>query len=319
MSEGTHLLGLRGDTPDGFLAGLGVLAAYDGQSDPPRLWWEGGHAVVDGRFTIQQIADRALAALRKLSDSPAMVYKIGGELIEDVKFKDRADTKSFLDPSHGDKMPTCLTAEGAYDQTKDKKAKPTAWDFTAGKQGFIKKIRDRLLASCTGAHLAEAMDDPYAGEETTEKSLGWGQSVDRVAALSGEAPADEKKIIRNIGLEALGVLGLSFHPVFAYYPPRATTGRALTLGFRNQPGAGKSGESYVWPLWSPPASAPAVRALLAAVSAPLSPTRLADMGARYEGWGITRIMASAVDRGSKAQGYGMFRPPKSIWSPPVAG
>ena len=316
MSEGTHLPGLRGDTPDGFLAGLGVLAAYDGQPDPPSLWWSGAHAVVDDRFTIQQIADRALAALRKLNYSPAMAYKIDGKPIEDVKFKDRADTKSFLDPSRGDKMPTCLTSEGAYDQTKDKKAKPTAWDFTAGRQGFIKKIRDLLLASCTGVHLAEAMEDPYAGEETTEKSLGWGQSVERVAALSGEAPADEKKIIRNIGLEALGVLGLSFHPVFAYYPPGTTTGRALTLGFRDQPAAG---ETYVWPLWKPPASAAAAKALLAAVSAPLTPTRLADMGARYEGWGITRIMASAVDRGSKAQGYGMFRPPESIWSPPPLG
>ena len=75
----------------------------------------------------------------------------------------------------------------------------------------------------------------------------------------------------------------------------------------------------MWPLWKPPASAAAAKALLAAVSAPLTPTRLADMGARYEGWGITRIMASAVDRGSKAQGYGMFRPPESIWSPPPLG
>lgn len=319
MSEGTHLPGLQGDTPDGFLAGLGVLAAYDGDPDPPRLWWDGTHAVVDDRFTIQQIAGRALAALRKLSDSPAMIYKIDGKPIEDVKFKDRADTKSFLDPSHGDKMPTCLTAEGAYDQTKDKKAKPTAWDFTAGQQGFINKIRVEVMASCISdpGRLAEALTDPYAGEVSTVKSLGWSQSTDRVAALSGEAPSGGK-IIRHIGREAFGVLGLSFHPVFAAYRPGATTGRALTMGFRNQPGAGKSRESYVWPLWSPPASAPAVRALLAAVSAPLSPTRLADMGARYEGWGITRIMASAVDRG-KAQGYGMFRPPESIWSPPVGG
>lgn len=319
MSEGTHLPGLRGDTPDGFLAGLGVLAAYDGQPDPPRLWWSGAHAVVDDRFTIPQIADRALAALRKLSDSPAMVYKIDGKPIEDVKFKDRADTKSFLDPSHGDKMPTCLTAEGAYDQTKDKKAKPTAWDFTAGQQGFINKIRVEVMASCISdpSRLAEALTDPYAGERSMVKSLGWSQSTDRVAALSGEAPS-EGKIIRHFGREALGVLGLSFHPVFTAYPLSATTGRALTMGFRNQPGAGKSRELYVWPLWSPPASAAAAKALLAAVSAPLTPTRLADMGARYEGWGITRIMASAVDRG-KAQGYGMFRPPKSIWSLPPPG
>lgn len=313
MSEGTHLPGLRGDTPDGFLAGLGVLAAYDGDCDPPRLWWDDIHAVVDGRFTIQQIADQALAALKQLSDSPAMTYKIDGEPIGDVKFKDRAHTKSFLDPSHGDKMPACLTAEGAYDQTKDK-AKPTAWDFTAGQQGFINKIRVEVLASCTADRLAEAMKDPYAGEVSTVKSLGWSQSTDRVAALSGEAPSGGE-IIRHIGREALGVLGLSFHPVFAAYSPGATTGRALTMGFRNQPGAGKSGESYVWPLWSPPASAPAVRALLAAVSAPLTPELLARAGARYEGWGITRIMASTVDRESKARGYGMFRPPESIWSP----
>lgn len=315
MSEGTHLPGLRGDTPDGFLAGLGVLAAYDGDCDPPRLWWSDAHAVVDDRLTIQQIADRALAALRQLSNSPAMTYKIDGEPIGDVKFKDRSHTKSFLDPSHGDKMPACLTAEGAYDQTRERKAKPTAWDFTAGQQGFINKIRVEVLALCTAGRLAEAMKDPYAGEESKEKTLGWGQSADRVAALSGEAPADEKKVIRNIGREALGVLGLSFHPVFVAYPLDDKTGRALTLGFRKQPAAG---ETYVWPLWSPPASVSAVRVLLAAVSAPLSLTHLADMGARYEGWGITRIMASAVDR-SKAQGYGMFRPPESIWSPPPPG
>lgn len=312
MSEGTHLPGLRGDTPDGFLAGLGVLAAYDGQPDPPRLWWSCAHAVVDDRFTIQQVADQALAALKQLNHSPAMTYEIDGKPIGDVKFKDRAHTKSFLDPSHGDKMLACLTAEGAYDQTKERKAKPTAWHFAAGRQNFIEKIRDRLLSSCTDAHLAEAMEDPYAGEETTEKSLGWGQSADRVAALSGEAPADEKKIIRNIGLEALGVLGLSFHPVFVSYPSGATTGRAFTLGFRDQPAAG---ETYVWPLWAPPASVAAAKALLAAVSEPLTPERRARAAARYEGWGITRIMASAVDR-SKAHGYGMFRPSESIWSPP---
>lgn len=315
MSEGTHLPGLRGDTPDGFLAGLGVLAAYDGQPDPPRLWWDGGHAVVDGRFKIQQIAAQALTALGQLAVAPSMTYKIDGDPIKDVKFTDREDTKAFLDPSHGDRLLACLTAEGAYDKTKDKKAKPTAWHFAAGRQGFIEKIRDRLLVSCTETHLAEAMGDPYAGEETTEKSLGWGQSADRVAALSGEAPSDEKKIIRNIGLEALGVLGLSFHPVFAYYPPDDTTGRALTLGFREQPVAG---ETYVWPLWVPPASAAAARALLAAVSEPLTPERMARSAAMYEGWGITRIMASAVDRKSKGRGYGMFRPPESIWSPPVA-
>lgn len=311
MSEDTHLPGLRGDTPDGFLAGLGVLAAYDGDSDPPRLWWSGAHAVVDGRFTIKQIAEQSMLALKRLRTSLALNYEIGSEPIKDVKFEDRADTKAFLDPSYVDKMPACLTAEGAYDKTKDKKAKPTAWHFAAGRQGFIEKVRDRLLASCTDAHLAEAMEDPYAGEETTEKSLGWGQSADRVAALSGEAPSDEKKIIRNIGLEALGVLGLSFHPVFA-----STTGRALTLGFRDQPAAG---ETYVWPLWVPPASAAAAKALLAAVSEPLTPERMAREAARYEGWGITRIMASAVDRKSKGQGYGMFRPPESIWSSPVAG
>lgn len=320
MSEGTHLPGLRGETPDGFLAGLGVLAAYDGQPDPPRLWWDGAHAVVDGRFTIQQIADQALTALGQLAVAPSMTYKIDGDPIKDVKFTDREDTRAFLDPSHGDRLPACLTAEGAYDKTKHRKAKPTAWDFTTGQQGFINKIRVEVMASCASdpSRLVVALTDPYAGEVSRVKSLGWSQSTDRVAALSGEAPS-EGEIIRHIGREALGVLGLSFHPVFAAYLPGATTGQALTMGFRNQPGAGKSGESYVWPLWSPPASAPAVRALLAAVSAPLTPELLAGMGARYEGWGITRIMVSAVDRGSKARGYGMFRPPESIWSPLVAG
>ena len=68
MNE-THLTGLEGTNPLGFLAALGVQVAFASESRQPRLWWSNDvtpHAVVDGDFSTDRIADQALAVLRRV-------------------------------------------------------------------------------------------------------------------------------------------------------------------------------------------------------------------------------------------------------------
>lgn len=304
---GTALPGLAGGTPAGFLAALGVLAAYDGEPAQPKMSWEFGryriHPVIHGAGGIADIAAQAQKAVVGLLSSAAMQYrpehgaKAKDGKIGTLKFEDDRDTRAFLDPAQGvsARLASCLTAEGAYYLKKGKRtSKPTAWDFTGGQQQFAKKIRDEVLDECDTARLTAAMENRWHTEKTGQKSLRWELSADRTGALSAKPPADEEKR-RNIGAEALAVLGLTFYPVFACYPPGAAHGEALTAGFR-----GRSPETYTWPLWTPPSSPAAVRDLLAAVSE--SPERQAGLG-------IARVMTAPVDRKSIGKGYGIFRPP----------
>lgn len=306
--KGTSLPGLAGDAPAGFLAALGVLAAYDGEPAQPKMSWALGryciHPVIHGAGAVADIVAQAQKAVDELLGSAAMRYqlkhrrkaaKTPGGRIETLKFEDDRDTRAFLDPAQGvsARLASCLTAEGAYAQDT-KTAKPTAWDFTAGNQKFVKKVRDEVLDECDTARLTAAMENRRHTEKTGQTSLRWELSADRTGALSAKPPADDEKR-RNIGAEALAVLGLTFYPVFACYPPGAAHGQALTVGFR-----GRSPETYTWPLWTPPSSPAAVRDLLAAVSEP--PERRAGLG-------IARVMTAPVDRDSIGKRYGIFRPP----------
>ena len=74
MNE-THLTGLEGTNPLGFLAALGVQVVFSSEPRQPRLWWSDDvtpHAVVDGNFSVDQIADQALEVFAEWSRSPAV-------------------------------------------------------------------------------------------------------------------------------------------------------------------------------------------------------------------------------------------------------
>ena len=65
ITKGTHLPGLEGTNPLGFLAALGVQVAFADEDTQPRLWWSDDvtpHAVVDEAFTVERIAARSLEA-----------------------------------------------------------------------------------------------------------------------------------------------------------------------------------------------------------------------------------------------------------------
>ena len=68
--NGTHLTGLEGTNPLGFLAALGVQAVFMDEDERPRLWWSADvtpHAIVDDGFTVERIADQDARPRRPLA------------------------------------------------------------------------------------------------------------------------------------------------------------------------------------------------------------------------------------------------------------
>jgi len=71
----THLPGLEGTNPLGFLAALGVQVIFENESEQPRLWWSDDvspHGVVDVSITVERITDQALKVFPLWARSPAL-------------------------------------------------------------------------------------------------------------------------------------------------------------------------------------------------------------------------------------------------------
>ena len=299
MSE-THLTGLEGTNPLAFLAALGVQEVIEPDSEQPRLWWSDDitpHAVLDGNFSIERIADRALDVFSQWKNSSLLnprqpdgsIMKKGDELklvSEDIRrylaqARQRRPAAALV---------TALVAEGSLDNQGV--AKPTDLYFTAGQQKFLDMVR-KIFDGTSLDDLRVGLEGPWKYESKLP-SLMWDVSDDRVYALSADNPSKDKKLT-NPGPEALAVLGLSLHPVFA--------GRERTLT-QGCSGSWKSG-NYSWPLWRKPASHRVVRSLLA---------HAYDME-RYQwfrSWGIFKILRSSIRRSDQG-GYGTFGPPEVVW------
>lgn len=303
---GTLLAGLEGTNPLGFLAALGVQVAYSGENEQPRLWWSDDltpRAVVDQKFTIQGIVDQVLRTITGWEKSPAVNPKRsdGSAMPKGDELKlSPSDIRDYVCPrsaDHGDTsnaLVSALVAEGSLD--KQGVAKPSDLYFTAGQQKFLDTVR-KVLGGATGADLLNGLMGPWRYESELP-SLGWDVADDRVYALRANNPAPERKRT-NPGPEALAVLGLSLHPVFA--------GRERTLT-QGCSGSWKSGH-YSWPLWRKPAALQATKTLLAhAYEHPAA----ADRPAWLKGWGVERILRSPIYRSNQG-GYGTFGPPDVTW------
>lgn len=306
--DGTHLTGLHGTNPLGFLAALGVQVAFASEADHPRLWWSDGvtpHAVVDLDFSPKRIADRALSVFAKWKSSPALTPKgpDGAALpgADDLKLS-RDGIRTYLDQAAesdpSSSLITALVAEGSLD--KGGRAKPSDLYFTAGQQKFLAMAR-QILEGCSKSDILQGLEGPWNYERKLP-SLMWDVSDDRVYALSANDPSTAKKLT-NPGSEALAVLGLSRHPVFA------SRSRTLTQGCS---GSWKAGH-YTWPLWYKPASSNAVRSLLVHASHE-RPTET-DRHKWFRAWGISSVHKSPIRRSSQG-GYGTFGPPSVVWQMP---
>ena len=306
---GTRLSGLEGTNPLGFLAALGLQVAFESETRQPQLWWNGDitpRALVDENLSVDDLADRALHACRVWSKSQALapVNRDGTALKKGDQLKlARGDVRVYLQLGQGGgsgaKLPAALVAEGSLD--KQGAAKPSDLYFAAGQQKLLEMAR-RILRGVTRDDLAIGLRGPWPyGSELP--SLMWDVADDRVYALRGYDPtgSGEKKL-SNPGPEALAILGLSRHPVFA--------GRERTLT-QGCSGSWKNGW-YSWPLWRRPASRHVVRSLLAHGYDHSGDADRESRRSWFRSWGVATVLKSPIRRSSQG-GYGTFGPPEVVW------
>ncbi len=307
MTDETRLTGLEGTNPLGFLAALGVQVLFDFEEHQPKLWWSDDvipHAVVDAEFSVDRVVDQALRVFPMWAESPALSPGFGSKADNTGKFSPQELTK-YLERTRsqflGNRFATALVAEGSLDGA-GKIAKPTDLYFTAGQLQFL-KIARQILTDVDSDSLVEGLAGPWSYSSPLS-SLGWDTTDDRIYALAAVNPAKEKKLT-NPGTEALAILGLSYHPVYASRDRRGRD-RTLTQGCA---GPWRRGGTYTWPLWTRPATPNAVRSLLAHATG----DELRRQSRNYRGWGISSIMRSAIRRSDQG-GYGTFGPPEIVWS-----
>ena len=304
MKDGTHLRGLEGTNPLGFLAALGVQVLFDFEECQPKLWWSDDvipHAIVNPEFDIDRLVTQAIQEFPRWLESPALNPGIDKKGDDDAKYSPD-DLKRFLDMTQthqpGNRLASSLVAEGSLDGA-GKVAKPTDLYFTAGQLKFLKIVRE-ILENVNREELLDGLTGPWSYTSKLS-SLGWDVTDDRIYALSAVNPSNDKKF-SNPGVEALAVLGLSRHPVFG------SGDRTLTLGCA---GPWRRGGTYTWPLWTRPAFPNAVRSLLAHATG--DEKRTAQRDRWYPAWGVSMIMRSVIYRSDQG-GYGTFRPPEIAWS-----
>ena len=306
--NGTHLTGLDGTNPLGFLSALGVQVAFAEEDEQPRLWWSNEvtpRAVVDSAFTVDRIAEQALTVFVQWKDSPTMVprYDDGSRMQKGEELKlNLPDLRTYLRQAGRcgavSALITALVAEGSLDNQDV--AKPSDLYFTAGNQKFLAMAR-QILDGVSREDLIAGLEGPWSYRSKLP-SLMWDVSDDRVYALRASNPAPEKKLT-NPGPEALAILGLSLYPVFA------GQSRTLTQGCS---GSWKAGR-YSWPLWYKPASLNATKSLLAhAYDDPKAGRR----HHWFHSWGISKVLRSPIRRSDQG-GYGAFGPPEVAWQAPV--
>ena len=298
-SDVTLLPGLPGDNPLGFLAALGVQVALADQSADHRLHWTDDpipHPVLSPARGLDEIAQAAGAVATAWLDGPVLDKSI------DPGLKLQAgDIRKYLRRGRAARSPgslsACLLAENSLDNNR--KAKPSDLYFTAGQQKFVSMART-ILGEVTEEEIVDDMAKPWSYRSPRE-SLMWDCVDDRDHALSAADPTNKSRNpkLTNPGAEALAVIGLSRYPCFA------SSQGTLTQGCS---GSWKRG-LFVWPLWTAPATARSVRALLSQVAAPEGNERRAGW---YRAWGISRVMQSQIRRSSQG-GYGTFGPPRVVW------
>ncbi len=306
MSQ-THLTGLEGTNPLGFLAALGVQVAFASASKQPRLWWTDDiipRAVVDEGFDLELIANQCMEVFGLWKKSYTLRPRLpdGSAMPKGDKLKLAPDDlRTYLSLAHqcgsDGGLVTALVAEGSLD--KQGVAKPSDLYFTAGNQKFL-AIARQILDKVSPEDLLLGLEGPW-NYASKLPSLGWDIVDDRVYALRARDPAPKSGSdpkLTNPGPEALAILGLSLHPVFG------SIDRTLTQGCS---GSWKAG-SYSWPLWNKPASPHTVKSLLAHGYEPT----VSGRGRWFRSWGIFRILRSPLRRSNQG-GYGTFGPPEVVW------
>ena len=308
MSTDTPLPGLDGRTPLGFLAALGVQAAFV-DDEPPTLRWDAstGTPIVGGR-TLDDLARGVLEAYKGLVVSPAM---FGESVADDLKFSTAAGAREYLqDAQPGGRLTSTFAvaqvSEGAT--ASDGRSKPSALHFTNGRMKFLEIAREIASgAKKTGKRTdhaplsSDAVRDALSFPGNGLSLLRWGEADGRTHALCTESPADPQEIrrtkrITNPATTALALLGMSRFPTWT-----SDRNRAVTQGF-----FGRWPYRFVWPLWRQPASFDTVSSLLAHAQ----PDPDESIAEHYTSWGVSLVLAASIRRTGH---YLSFAGAKVVW------
>lgn len=305
MSADTRLGGLDGRTPLGFLAALGVQAAFP-EDDAPMLHWQAdaGLAVVEG-CSLDELVGRVVESYRELIAGPAVT---GEWVADDLKFDTRDEVKEYLTKARAagslaSAFAAAQVSEGA--NARDGRSKPSALHFTSGQMRFLHVVR----AIATGKEAGGARTDhPPLSTEAVRSALTtpgnhlsllrWGETDGRTHALSAASPAERRerrhvKSVTNPAMTALGLLGMSRYPTWT-----SNRNRCVTTGF-----FGQWPHTFVWPLWEQPAGSAAVASLLTQAR----PDPDAATMEHYEAWSVATIWFAPVRRVDRYLSFGGVR------------
>jgi hypothetical protein len=259
VSNALPLPALEGTNPLGFLAALGVLDALAARSPSVTLHWtdELVPTAIIGGFggdmdDLLDALDRDRAAWQ---NSPLLAFPEGAPLSDakpdEKKLRDWFEFVSGPNGSQESAYHLCsLVAEFAL--TRERNAKPTHFDFTAGNQHFLSIVRE-LISGVDRERIREAVCGPWQYDGTL-KTLSWDSRGERVYALRGRDPskAGDKRTVP--GADWLAFRGLSFYPV-----KRTAAGSSYTTAGNARRGS----DAMRWPLWSASATRNAIRSLVA--------------------------------------------------------
>lgn len=293
-----YLVGVDGSNPLGFFAALGLLRVVPGANIA--FATDGSfRAVFDGTHKPQSDIVRLVAADASTADNNAswrLTYtkaatkKQDPQEVADLKAPP-ADFKRFLTRCldlwmKGDDEAVAYAAAFGTDVAVDGKGntKPTAFHFTAANQTFLSTV-EAIRASLTQEWIESSLFRGYS--EKPGSNLRWDPGSERNWALMANNPNDDGTRV-DAPLEWLAFRGLQLLPCF----PRGT--RIVTTAVH---GRGED-MTFMWPLWSVPASLRTVRSAL----------QMDWTGSALDraGRGVFAVCSSSIRRTN--QGFGNFRP-----------
>lgn len=255
-----ELPGLQANHPVGFLAACGLLRCLSDREDigEVKLGWK-----VKDRLTFAFIetqhpvdVDSLAEVLRcrgaELEKSPAVTWSTK---IND-KEKYRICAAKCLEElfERGSRQDVDMLAALASDMVVDKSGflRSTGFDLTSGNQQILSNIVGLASSAVlTDDSVREALIGPWKYEDE-HHSLGWDPQVQRLHALRGKAPRDDKE---NRSVAAAVSLASQALPLF---PCFAVGGKLKTTGFCHHDGD----EWFMWPIWRNPISLNSLRSLL---------------------------------------------------------
>ena len=305
-----HLAGLKAHHPLGFLAACGLLRCLsqtvddessDRQSkdiDQIRLGWriEDGKetvAVIHSEFPtdISTVSQRVLHMARRQHSSPAWAWS--NKIDDRTKYLEKS--RSAVDELLENRTSRCdadMFAALASDLVAEKdRLRKTAFDLTSGNQGFLKCLREtaKVDARRGEGQIEEALKGPWRYQDN-DHSLGWDPQTQRLHALRGKTPENDKE---NRSVRAAILLASFALPLF---PCFSVSGKLRTTGFHHH----DNGEWFSWPIWREPISLAVLRSL---ISHPFN----GDLGRR----GVQMVYRCRIAPAGGSKGnYRIFRHPQ---------